>query len=218
VKTTKEDPMTRFLAALVSVSLVACANPAKGKPRAEVGAAKPETAPADKLAAGTQRFTLAPDTSTITLKGSKPTRTHVIKVPAFTGTIDVPAGKPLEAKIAVTIDMTKIEADDAKLTRHLQSGDFFETEHYPTATFVSTGIVAGGDEGATHTITGNLEMRGVKKSISFPATVAITGDKVSAKAEFVINRKDWGIVYPGMADDLIRDEVVNAPLATGQAS
>jgi len=59
---------------------------------------------------------------------------------------------------------------------------------------------------------------GTKKSISFPATVAVAADKVSVKSEFVINRKDWGIVYPGMADDLIRDEVVvkldlNAPVA-----
>ena len=28
------------------------------------------------------------------------------------------------------------------------------------------------------------------------------------ESEFAINRKDFGIVYAGMADDLIRDEVV----------
>jgi hypothetical protein len=28
------------------------------------------------------------------------------------------------------------------------------------------------------------------------------------KSEFDINRKDFGIVYPGKPDDLIRDEVV----------
>ena len=32
--------------------------------------------------------------------------------------------------------------------------------------------------------------------------------EVSAKAEFGINRKDFGIVYAGMADDLIRDDVL----------
>ena len=31
---------------------------------------------------------------------------------------------------------------------------------------------------------------------------------VNIKAEFDINRKDFGIVYAGKADDLIRDEVV----------
>jgi len=48
----------------------------------------------------------------------------------------------------------------------------------------------------------------VKKSISFPATIQVSPDSVSANAEFSINRKDFGINYPGKADDLIRDGVV----------
>jgi hypothetical protein len=31
---------------------------------------------------------------------------------------------------------------------------------------------------------------------------------VTVKSEFAINRKDFGIVYAGKADDLIRDDVV----------
>jgi hypothetical protein len=31
---------------------------------------------------------------------------------------------------------------------------------------------------------------------------------VTFDTEFAINRKDFGIVYPGKTDDLIRDEVV----------
>ena len=37
---------------------------------------------------------------------------------------------------------------------------------------------------------------------------AVDGDQVSIHAKFDINRKDWGVVYDGRADDLIRDEVV----------
>jgi hypothetical protein len=62
--------------------------------------------------------------------------------------------------------------------------------------------------GGTHTITGNFDLHGVKKSISFPATIQVSPDSVSANAEFSINRKDFGINYPGKADDLIRDGVV----------
>jgi hypothetical protein len=31
---------------------------------------------------------------------------------------------------------------------------------------------------------------------------------VEVDAEFAINRKDFGIVYPGMPDDLIKDDVL----------
>jgi polyisoprenoid-binding protein YceI len=221
------------LALSLSITAAACKNPADGKSKATVEEAKPEAtatppatppatdpaaAPAAAPAAGTVKYAIAPDTSKVTLLGSKPTKTHTIKVNKFDGTVEVTDGKPESAKVAVNVDMKSIEADDAKLTGHLQSPDFFDTAKFPTATFTSTEIKAGGDKGASHTITGNFELRGVKKSITFPATVTVAADKLAVKAEFVINRKDWNIVYPGMADDLIRDEVVvqldlNAPVA-----
>ena len=46
------------------------------------------------------------------------------------------------------------------------------------------------------------------KSISFPAKVSRIGEGVRVKAEFSINRKDFGVVYEGMRDNLIRDDVV----------
>jgi polyisoprenoid-binding protein YceI len=57
-------------------------------------------------------------------------------------------------------------------------------------------------------VTGNLELHGVTKSITFPATITVQGDAVTVKADFAINRKDFGIVYPGKPDDLIKDEVL----------
>ncbi|MBW2161890.1 MAG: YceI family protein [Deltaproteobacteria bacterium] len=62
--------------------------------------------------------------------------------------------------------------------------------------------------GDGHTIAGDLTLHGVTKRISFPATIEATGSEVSATAEFSINRQDYGISYPGMRDDLIRDLVV----------
>ena len=63
-------------------------------------------------------------------------------------------------------------------------------------------------EGDGYSVTGTLDLHGVTKNISFPATIEVSDDGVRAQAEFVIKRFDFGIVYPGKADDLIRDEVV----------
>lgn len=204
-----------FLAVALAASATACKNPADGKAKATVEEAKPEPtkpepAKADPAApaAAAVTYAIAPDTSKIEMTGSKPTKTHQLKVNAFSGTASVTDGKLETAQVKVEIDMKSIESDDAKLTGHLQSPDLFDTAKFPTATFTSTEIKAGGDKGATHTITGNLELHGEKKSITFPATAAVAADKLTLTAEFVINRKDFGIVYPGMPDDLIRDEVV----------
>jgi polyisoprenoid-binding protein YceI len=230
--------LTSIVAALtLSLSLLsigACKNPADGKTKAVVEEAKPEgttppaadpakapegTPAATAPAAGTVKYAIAPDTSKVALTGSKVTKTHPLTVPKFSGTIEVTDGKPETAKVAVEIDMKAIEADDPKLTGHLQTADFFDTAKFPTSKFTTTEIKAeAGEKGATHKITGNLELHGVTKSVSFPATVAVAADAVKVSAEFVINRKDWKIEYPGMKDDLIRDEVVvkldlNAPVA-----
>ena len=47
----------------------------------------------------------------------------------------------------------------------------------------------------------------MKKNIKFPATVTITDKEVIAKSDFVINRQDFGVAFPGKKDDLIKDEV-----------
>jgi polyisoprenoid-binding protein YceI len=57
-------------------------------------------------------------------------------------------------------------------------------------------------------VTGNLTLHGVTKAITFPATIRVTPTGFEVDAEFTINRKDFGIVYAGQQDDLIRDDVV----------
>jgi polyisoprenoid-binding protein YceI len=206
----KTTTTTLFVA--IALLTGACAkDPAKDATKAKVEEAKPEAKPTDQPpAAGLAHYEINADNSKIVITGSKPTKSHRIDVHGFKGSVGLPEGKPLEAKGTVEIDMTSIRADDPGLTKHLKSKDFFEIETYPTSTFTITEIKEGGDKGASHTVTANLEMRGVKKSVTFPATVAVTPDTVTLTAEFAINRKDWNIVYPGMADDLIRDEVVIA--------
>ena len=64
-----------------------------------------------------------------------------------------------------------------------------------------------GEDGATHEVVGNLEMKGQAKKVTFPATVSVSDAGVSGKADFSIDRTLWGITYPGKADNLIKDEV-----------
>ena len=63
-------------------------------------------------------------------------------------------------------------------------------------------------QGDGYEVTGNLELHGVTKSITFPATIVVEDGRITAEAEFFIRRTDFGILYPGKPDDLIRDEVV----------
>lgn len=73
---------------------------------------------------------------------------------------------------------------------------------------MSTEIRKGGEKGATHTVTGNLTIKGITKSVTFPATSNVAGDNASLDAEFAINRRDFSLNYAGMPNDLIRDDVL----------
>jgi len=164
-------------------------------------------APATIPAMGVDGVALDP-ASSFGFAGSKVTGKHEGKFGKFSGWAELAKGKVEGGKVAVQIDLASVKSDDEKLDGHLKSPDFFDVAKFPNATFESTEIKKGGDKGATHTITGNLDLHGVKKSLTFPAKITETAKDVTATAELVINRKDFNIVYAGKADDLIRDEVV----------
>jgi polyisoprenoid-binding protein YceI len=195
------------LAASLTLALSGC-DESSSAPKATVGpATSATTAPAAAPAAETVTYAIEPGTSKVEWTGAKITAHHDGKFTSFKGTITVPGGKAEDAKIHLDIDTPSITVEPTQLNGHLKSPDFFDVEKFPKATFESTAIKAGGANGATHTITGNLALHGVTKSVTFPATVTVTPGKVSAKADFSIIRKDWALVYPGKPDDLIKDDV-----------
>lgn len=185
--------------------LTACSDPAADKSKAVTGEAAPVASPA-QTGAG-QKYAINPQTSKVTFVGSKVTGSHNGSFGAFTGQIDY-TGDPTKSRVNITIDVNSLTADDPKLTEHLKTPDFFDVAKFPQATFVSTEIKPGGEKNATHTVTGNLTLHGVTKSVTFPATIAVTPETASVDSTFSINRKDFGINYAGAADNLIRDEVV----------
>jgi polyisoprenoid-binding protein YceI len=178
-------------------------------PGAEVTAAKVEAPAADKDMPAADSPSAAslpvnPSNSKIEFVGAKVTASHPGGFTDFSGKVDL--GDPIEqSRLEVTLQTASLYADKEKLTKHLKSPDFFDVAQFPTATFQSTQIKK---EGEGHTITGELTLHGVTKSISFPASISASESQVNASAEFSINRKDFGINYPGMQDDLIRDLVV----------
>ncbi|WP_026904325.1 YceI family protein [Pedobacter glucosidilyticus] len=193
------------LSLVAAFFFVACSNNPKGD--------KATTADAEAVeAVDGETLNVDPTTSSITWTGSKVTGSH-------NGTINIQSGNVVlnEGKLAggeFVIDMTSLtnkdlEADaenKAKLEGHLKADDFFAVEKYPTSKFVITKVTYKEDGKAE--IAGNLTLRDVTKNISFMADApAATEQGFHAMADFNINRKDWGVMYEGMKDDLIADEI-----------
>ncbi|QQL46006.1 YceI family protein [Sulfuriroseicoccus oceanibius] len=194
--------ITSVAAIATAAAISSCGNPADSTADAEVKDAveKQTTTSAEGV-----RYVFAPE-STIEFTGSKVTGKHDGGFKTFTGHFTIADGQPVGNDHSVSIDMTSTWSDAEKLTGHLKSADFFDVEQFPTSTFDVTGVTKQDD--GTYKVAGNFTFHGVTKNITFPATVDQSEDKITISSEFDINRSDFGVTYPGMKDDLIRDEVI----------
>ena len=131
--------------------------------------------------------------SSIGWLAQKVTGEHNGTVGISAGALNVDGNKLVGGNFTIDLKSIKdLDITDAnynqKFIGHISSGDFFEVEKFPTATFVITKV-------AGNQVTGNLTVKGITKSITFPAEIAVKGGKVSAKANITIDRTDFNIRY-----------------------
>ncbi len=113
----------------------------------------------------------------------------------------------------VKIDVASLTTGSGQRDDHLRSGDFFDVENHPTATFKVTKTVRTGEELEAH---GELTLRGVTKPVALkgevggPAKDPWGNTKVSATLSGKISRKEWGLVWNAALESggvLVSDDV-----------
>ena len=221
---------TRFLASALLGGIVFCISctSAPKSDEAKTGEAKEVTENVTD-----ESWKLDTAASKVEWVGTKVTGYHTGEVPLKSGEIFVKNGEVSGGKFVMDLANMQVlgpksvdAASTKKLLGHLKSADFFDVEKNPEGSFELTGVrpyqgSALKDstdprqeqiskyrvDNPTHTVSGNLTLKGVTKNVEFPARITISGKNAEAIAKFNINRKDWNIVYPGKPDDLIRDAV-----------
>ncbi|MCB0628493.1 MAG: YceI family protein [Saprospiraceae bacterium] len=200
----------------MSMLMVACAEAPEGqKVEAEDAVSVESTEASDDAMV----YMVDTDASVINWVGSKPGGEHMGTVKVSTGELLVENDELVGGNFV--LDMNSIANKDlagtdkqAKLEGHLKTGDFFEVETYPTATFAITSVEPATDNpDANYNLTGNLTMKGVTKSVTVPAKVEITENGVMASTpKFTINRTEWGVNFKSgllgaPKDEAIHDEI-----------
>ena len=154
--------------------------------------------------------------SVMTWKGTKPTGSHNGIVSFTSGGMVVENGVLKEGEFV--IDMSTIKNLDmagsegaGKIEKHLKAPDFFDVALYPSSKFVITSVLQV--EG-NMTVTGNLTIKDVTKSITIPASVSTLDGVTTFKSElFNIDRADFNVKYgskrwiEGLKDKFIDDLV-----------
>ncbi|HET9488100.1 MAG TPA: YceI family protein [Chryseosolibacter sp.] len=145
------------------------------------------------------------------------------------GTFKLNYGKVTAQEDRVTggtfvMDITSLDMEqegemiDNKLKPHLLSGDFFDAESFGTSQFEITHVEPYKPkdnekslvEGANFMISGNLQIKSVTKNITFPARIDLDGERLQAKADFDIDRRQWQMNYGNdktLGDNFISETV-----------
>ncbi|MFB9377149.1 YceI family protein [Kineococcus gynurae] len=116
----------------------------------------------------------------------------------------VTAENPAESAVSATIDVTSITTFNEQRDAHVRSGDFFETDKHPSATFRSTFF---GVEGDDFVLVGDLTLKGVTKSVRLAVEVsgfgpdAYGGYRAGFAARGTINRRDFGVEFDARLDN-----------------
>jgi len=116
---------------------------------------------------------------------------------AVNGEIIVDDQNPANSSIQLTVDIAGLTTSDEKRDGHLRSGDFFDAENHPEATFKSTRIEPLSEN--KFRVAGDLTIRGTTKSITLD--VERDGEGVSPwgmvvagfSSAITLNRKDFGL-------------------------
>ncbi len=115
----------------------------------------------------------------------------------FTGSITVAQDVTLSS-VQVEIDMSSINTRNAGRDGDLRSSNYFETDTYPSMTFVSTSVVPAGD---AYRVVGDLSIKGTTRPVELAVEFNGVGSdpNMGTRAGFSagteISRKDFNVSF-----------------------
>jgi polyisoprenoid-binding protein YceI len=112
----------------------------------------------------------------------------------FKGGISFDDKNPAASKFDVTIDVASINTGNGLMNKHAKSEEWLDAAKYPTIHFTSKKIVKAG---AAYQVTGDLQLHGVTKEVTFPFTFKTAGATATFNGSLTVNRSDYKIGKPG---------------------
>jgi polyisoprenoid-binding protein YceI len=112
----------------------------------------------------------------------------------FSGAITVAEdGTP---SVTAKVDVNSLDTGNEQREAHIKAPDFFDVAQFPTATFVSTGVRADGDD---YVLDGDFTLKGVTVPVAMTLVFngvnpgVGRGEVAGFDASVVLSRKDFGV-------------------------
>lgn len=160
-------------------------------------------------------YNVDPSNSTLIWKGKKVAAEHTGRIEITKGFINVDGKKITGGEFV--IDMQSLSNSDLtdpeynkKLVDHLKSDDFFGVDKHATSKFIIKEVTPKGEN--VFDVKGDLTIKGITNSISFPATINNNGNEIEVTGNAVVDRSKYdvrfgsGSFFDNLGDKMIYDD------------
>ena len=106
------------------------------------------------------------------------------------GDIDFDENNIGSSKFNLKIDVSTINTGNGMMNKKAQTEEWFSAKKFPEIKFKSTKVEKKENE---LNITGDLTIRGITKTYSIPASYSKSGDKITFKGKFNVNRIEFKV-------------------------
>ena len=130
---------------------------------------------------------------------AKHTGTVAISAGSIVVEDDVVVGGDFSFDMASILESGEPNEYTVMLQNHLMDTSFFFVADFTSASFQVSNVIDG-------ILTGNLEVLGVSKEISFPVETVISAESFTAAAEITVNLLDFGLLALVAGDVLPEEE------------
>jgi len=118
----------------------------------------------------------------------------------FRGTVDFDPAKPAQAKAHIEIDTASFDLGDEDYNSEVRKPAWFDTAHFPKATFDASGVKSLG--GNKYEASGTLSLKGKTQALAVPVVFKTEGDATTFDGTVTISR-----AYFNIGDDEWKDTV-----------
>ena len=165
---------------------------------------------APALIGGTNRLTVVPESSSVTIKVGKTGalsfagHTHEILAPAVSGTVIVDEADPSRSSVSLEFKAAFLRvsgvgeppADVPKVQETMLGPRVIDAARFPIVSFRSSRVVvvARSADGADLRIEGEVTLHGVKRALTLPVHVTLAPDgTMTARGSFQVRQSEYGI-------------------------
>jgi len=109
----------------------------------------------------------------------------------FRGTVDFDPAKPAQAKAHIEIDTASFDLGDEDYNSEVRKPAWFDTAHFPKATFDASGVKSLG--GNKYEASGTLSLKGKTQALTVPVVFKTEGDATTFDGTVTISRAYFNI-------------------------